>query len=438
MCDTFVSLAGHNQNHRLIFAKNSDREPNEAHELLYVPATKCEEKTLKCTYIEIPQVAETHAVILSKPFQMWGAEMGCNEHGLVIGNEALFTKEKFKKKDNGLTGMDLLRLALERCKHSAQALEIITELLEKYGQDACGGYKNKYFYYSNSFLIADLNESWVLETAGKHWAARKVEDFYSISNGISIGENFDLSSKNLIDNAKKKGWLKKAEKFHFGMHYSDSFFTKMSNCQLRRSATYETLKAHDGKFTIDNALKMLQRHNLGSEFFSPALADTSSICMHANGLTNPNSTTGSMIVELQANKLPVVWLTGTSHACTSLFKPFSFHENSLLLSPLFHPSAIADQSLWWRAEKISRKAATHYMDFKIKIHSYLNSKQQNLISKAENLRPGSSEWEALEKEAMQLQEILLNEYQQILHQCNKEFRPLFKLFMHFINKAAKL
>lgn len=77
---------------------------------------------------------------------MWGAEMGLNEFGLAIGNEAVFTRVKMKKINSGLPGMDLLSLALERSKNAREAIDAITGFLELYGQDPCGGYKNKSSY----------------------------------------------------------------------------------------------------------------------------------------------------------------------------------------------------------------------------------------------------------------------------------------------------
>jgi secernin len=65
---------------------------------------------LQCTYITVEQVEATHAVILSKPSWMWGAEMGANANGVVIGNEAVWTKlESPLDCDEKLLGMDLVR-----------------------------------------------------------------------------------------------------------------------------------------------------------------------------------------------------------------------------------------------------------------------------------------------------------------------------------------
>lgn len=63
---------------------------------------------LQCTYIEIPQVEQTHAVVLSKPAWMWGAEMGANDQGVCIGNEAVWTREPVAPGE-ALLGMDLVR-----------------------------------------------------------------------------------------------------------------------------------------------------------------------------------------------------------------------------------------------------------------------------------------------------------------------------------------
>ena len=130
MCDTIVALGNSTADGNVLFGKNSDRHPNEAHEVIILPAAQHPEgATTKCTYIEIPQAARTNKVLLDKPFWIWGAEMGSNEHGVTIGNEAVFTRTPYDKTP-GLIGMDFLRLALERCDTAEQAMHLIIELLE--------------------------------------------------------------------------------------------------------------------------------------------------------------------------------------------------------------------------------------------------------------------------------------------------------------------
>src|SRR4051794_16854068 len=107
-----------------MFAKNSDRDPNEAQVLRWhASADHAPGDTVRCTWVEIPQAPHTHAVVLSQPWWMWGAEVGANEHGVVIGNEAVFTK--LPTGEPALLGMDLLRLALERGADRAQAVAVI-------------------------------------------------------------------------------------------------------------------------------------------------------------------------------------------------------------------------------------------------------------------------------------------------------------------------
>lgn len=374
MCDTLVALPSVTQDRNLILAKNSDREPGEAQALLRVPHQRNTEEKLKCTYLEIPQVTETYECILSKPFQMWGAEMGANEHGVVIGNEAVFTKVKFEKHKNGLTGMDLVRLALERCKTAKEAIDCITSLLELYGQDANGGYK-KNFYYHNSFMIADTQSAWVVETAGREWATEKVKDIRSISNKLSIEEPNQVSAS-AKSCAQSKGWWKEGS-FSFQKTYSDWFYTRMGRAASRQTCTTSLSRQHIGKLNVSDCIQILQTHNLDDAHFKPAKANTGSVCMHATSLLNPSTTTGSIVAEIRSSLPHTVWLTGTAHPCLSIYIPFYFGTN--VLKDFKQPGAHPDDSLWWQAEKLHSWVNKDYQKRKSLINKERTQLQQEFI-----------------------------------------------------------
>ena len=353
MCDTFVATPGYTKNQTMILAKNSDREPNEAQALVRFPHAKRKEKMLRATFIEIPQVKETYEVILSKPFQMWGAEMGVNEHSVAIGNEAVFTKIALPKKNTGLTGMDMLRAALERSKTSAAALECITDLLSEFGQDACGGYEDRGFFYHNSFIIADPREAWVLETVDRHWVAEKVNGFRSISNGLTIETEFDLASEGLKDFAQQRG-LTKGTDFNFRRAFSDRFFTYFSRCKVRQALSTELGRKNQTGYDVQTAMRILRTHH--HDEADPARTGMHSLCVHAAGTTTPSQTTGSMVAELRPGNKSTYWFTGTAAPCLSTFKPFFIPGKILTAGKFTEPGAKPDSSLWWRHERLHRRA----------------------------------------------------------------------------------
>lgn len=321
MCDTIVVVGSD----RVLFAKNSDRDPNESQVLDWVPAADHgAEKTVRCTWIEIPQVDSTNAVLLSRPSWMWGAEIGSNEHGVTIGNEAVFTKEPYA--DVGLTGMDMIRLALERTATASGAVEMIISLLETHGQGGGCGFEQPSFTYHNSFIVADRTEAYVLETAGTRWATEKVEaGVRSISNGLTIPGFADEHSD----------WLK----------------TTVSRCRVRRAAT--------GRLAADAAgpgdlMTVLRDHGGGSRApdYSWLNGAMSAPCMHGGGIATGSQTTASWAADVTSGNH---WATGTSAPCTSLFKPVSVTEPVARLEEALH-GVSPEASRWWIHERLHRRA----------------------------------------------------------------------------------
>ena len=321
MCDTLAKRF----DRQAIFAKNSDRSPNEAQVLEYQPARQGLSGDVKCTYITIPEAEKTNAVLLSRPEWMWGAEMGINEHGLCIGNEAVFTRGAYGK--SGLTGMDLLRLALERCAAADEAAALIIELLERYGQGGNCGFDHD-FYYDNAFLLMDRRKLLVLETAGKDWAIRESISA-AISNRLSLGADTDRASHG----------------GSFRIKHTEPVYTAFSGSACRRG---QTLAALPDAETEDDFFAALRSHESG--LANPfTRGSVKSVCMHYGGLVGDHST-ASMVAALTEGRC-VVWNSGSSLPCVSLFKPWLFGTETVL--PVGQPGN--DGSYWREAENFRRR-----------------------------------------------------------------------------------
>ena len=258
MCDTFVALPDVTLNGDLIFGKNSDRPNGEIQDVVAFPLQlHTIGDSLQCTYLQIPQAPQTNAVVLSKPRWMWGAEMGANEHGVVIGNEAVWTTEPCAK--TGLLGMDLVRLGLERGVTAHDALQVIIGLMEEYGQ---GGNCAEHFSMTshNSYLLADETEAWVLETAGRYWVAEKyTSGSRSISNNLSIRGRGDLRHPELGHDPE----------LNFARQFSAGGASETVSPHSREGRVRQLCHLNEGKFSVDTAKSILRDH-------------TGDICMHGD------------------------------------------------------------------------------------------------------------------------------------------------------------
>jgi len=305
----------------VLFAKNSDRDANEAQVLEWHPHAVRDAATVRCTHLEIPQVPETNAILISRPFWMWGAEMGTNEHGVTIGNEAVFTDQPYAA--TGLTGMDMIRLALERAATAEGAVGIIVDLLQAYGQGGGCGLEDPSFTYHNSFLVADPSEAWVLETAGRLWATeRVVRGVRTISNGLTIPGFADA--------------------------HRDRLRTRVAACDVRIRLT-TSLAA--GAVGAPDLVGVLRSHGPRAWPRYHLLNGTLDVpCMHGGGLVAASSSVAGWVAELGDECRH--WASGTSAQCLAVFKPVAV-DDPVDLGPM--PTAIADDaSLWWRHERLAR------------------------------------------------------------------------------------
>ncbi len=348
-CDTLVINASHSAYGQNILAKNSDRPTGEPQPLCFYEAKEYPEGAiLHTTYLDIPQVRKTYAVVGSRPYWIWGFEMGYNEKGLMIGNEAEWSRMEAETED-GMLGMDLLRLALERAATAREAIEVITDLLKKYGQKASASML-KTRYYENSFILADRSECWVLETAGREWVAREIKDKAGVSNCYSIGKEFDMASENLERIAREKRWLSPDEEFDFAKAYTGHVPNLAGGTQRYRRSNklLAENKIHD--FSI---LAEILRDHHDDELIAPRFGATNatfvSLCMHA-GTWGASETSASLIARYDED-LGIIARYAPAQACLSAYIPV--YMNDLPEKMQTAEKKYDKNSLWWQLKRLA-------------------------------------------------------------------------------------
>lgn len=351
MCDTLYFAPGR------LFGKNSDRHPAEPQTLVLVPRGEGNGGL---------------SFALSKPSWISGGEMGINEAGVAIGNEAVFSK--YKPAKDGVLGMEILRKALGMAKTAKEAVDFICAFVEANDQGGNGAFKGS-LYYDNSYLIADSKEGYVLETAGRRWAWRVAEPRDAISNCYCIEEDYkrlDTQTRKEIAPVNERAACsdeadpgRKGEKESFKGHVENRFYLRFSKAEIRRAHAISLLK---GLKDSESALPFLAALRSHGNFDprSRYSKNMESLCVHEGLLPPVSATTASMAVQYLGESGAVIWFTGTSYPCISLYKPI------LLFNGNFHPlwkaydyaEGSAAEEYWkrWRNWVVGQRAGTKCLD----------------------------------------------------------------------------
>lgn len=270
VCDIVVALRSVTAGPWSLFAKNSDRPPDELQRYEW-HHPRVDHAAQRTTYLELPAWrGDIHGCLLSRPAWMWGAEHGVNDAGVAIGNSTVYTRRDPRAAPDGLTGMDLVRLGLERSSTAGEAVEVITTLIERHGQGGSGhdpaeGRRRPYW---SAFVVADAVTGFVIDTSGDEWAVMQIDDAVAVSNRTSV-PGFDELHRHP---------RQPVERF----------------VEPRLAAAGRTLA--DRPVGVESVQQLLRSHDAADGGWS--------VCMHAPGV---QATMSSMIVALAPAAPPEVW-----------------------------------------------------------------------------------------------------------------------------------
>ena len=178
---------------------------------------------------KIKQVPHTYAVVGLM-----------NEYQLAIGETTFGGRKELRNPDGLLPYWTLMNLALQRAKTAREAIQVMADLVDKYGYASTG----------EIFSIADPNEVWMMEMIGPGpggkgaiWVALRIPDGYiSAHANQSRIHSFPLNdpenclySKNVISFAVKKGYYdpKSGKPFDFSLAYDPPDPEELRYCATR-------------------------------------------------------------------------------------------------------------------------------------------------------------------------------------------------------------
>jgi len=344
-CTTFLAAGNATHDGSIILAKNRDLDEFEAQWLYYSPRQYHPPGSrVQLQYIEIPQTEVTWAWVGFKSYTLkWGVGMGINEWGVAVADNDAPTREPLAEQ-RGLHDNDVCRLILERAETAYEGMRIAGVLLEQYGHS----------YVGQVYWVADAKECWILEGAGRHWAAVKVVNGFEVrANQFQITTFWDAASPDLVEYTVRQGWCTSADDFSFAECYSGAGYPYQSS-QTRYTRVQQLLGAKAGNITLGDMMLILADHYEDTVMYHQPPHDNKeyrTVCCR--------QTVAAMVAHLrpwQPRQLQLMWCC-MSNPCISVFTPV-YASTSAILKPYLTGTGARDmsgynpESAWWRFKRL--------------------------------------------------------------------------------------
>jgi len=189
--------------------------------------------------------------------------VGMNEAGLTMSCNWMNSNE-LPIEGRGIRRYAIRQLILERCSTSYEAVLLIGSLIDQFGQADWGGL---------TYVLADPSEGWIVETTTHTWVAKKLKDneIVAIANRFTIGENYDISSENLISYAIDNGWYNPEQgPFNFKLAFGNPEYMNDEYDSDREMRVVELLSPKKGTIIPKDLMEVLNdRYNDSEQYYSP-------------------------------------------------------------------------------------------------------------------------------------------------------------------------
>jgi dipeptidase len=288
--------------------------------------------------------------------------VGMNESGLTMSCNWMYSKE-ISLENVGIRRYAIRQLILERAATAREAVDLISSFIDSFGQADWSGL---------TYVLADPHEAWIVETTTHNWVAKKLKDneIIAIANRYSIGEEFDLASINLIQNAIDKGWYNPKEgPFNFKLAYGDSEFMSEQYDSERELRVETLLKEKFGEIKPEDLMIVLRdRFHNSDEYTPPTSFEPDRITCRSKNAKRPictNLCQSSFVAHLRPYLSrefgPVFWYTMATPAYGPYFPLYPFGSKMIKSFTVDNPNE-NNTSAWWVYRHLQQKVDISYAE----------------------------------------------------------------------------